>query len=474
MKKVLNIISIAVFGIFLTSAGVHALPTQVIDLGDETIEEVQIGYSGDPRKENLSYWFGANGITNTDGSEIDPVEDQLQYELFHTDTDRDYQVEFLGIGYAGYHSPFGVFTYDGDPLESFDTSFMTYYDPLFVQNEAPDNSTYDFSIEADTYFGFYLNSNGKGELDADGKAVERKSKYFLSTLVDSNQLPSTPTFKLTDASLAALRDEGIPDDTLAEMQEVEMNDNSLQRLEKKGLSADLSGLKGTYATQEEFETALEEAVENPLILEGYMGVIETHAATDDRGYFELTDQSLDELKDEVPSDILAKLETLKGNRYKKWELKNALKTTIGKYETEGYKSEILNSLNGLIKNKDHKITVLASVIGEDLASEYSDTILTYAKGSKRVQNYEDYTLGLDHALFFETNKGYTIAFEDIVGGGDADYEDLVINFSPTDGTGFSDGQQQPTPEPGTLLLLAIGMISLAIFGRKRMMVSMKD
>ena len=282
MKKVLNIISIAVFGIFLTSGAVHALPTQVIDLGDETVEQVQIGYSGDIRKESLSYWFDANGITNTDGSQIDPVEDQLQYELFHTDTDRDYQVEFLGIGYAGYHSPFGVFTYDGDPLESFDASLMTYYDPLFVQNEAPDNSTYDFSIGEDTYFGFYLNSNGKGELDEDGKPVGDSAK-FLSTLVSSNAMPS----------------------------------------------------------------------------------------------------------------------------------------------------------------------------------------------SGRVQDKDSYTLGLDHALFFETNKGYTIAFEDIVGGGDADYEDLVINFSPTDGTGFSDGQQQPTPEPGTLLLLGIGMVGFAVFGRKRMMAKMK-
>ncbi|MCP4108575.1 MAG: PEP-CTERM sorting domain-containing protein, partial [Desulfobacteraceae bacterium] len=66
--------------------------------------------------------------------------------------------------------------------------------------------------------------------------------------------------------------------------------------------------------------------------------------------------------------------------------------------------------------------------------------------------------GLDHALFFETNKGYTISFEDIVGGGDADYEDLVVNFSPSDGTGFAS-----TPEPGTNFLLGIGLIVMGIF-----------
>ncbi|MCP4111387.1 MAG: PEP-CTERM sorting domain-containing protein, partial [Desulfobacteraceae bacterium] len=71
--------------------------------------------------------------------------------------------------------------------------------------------------------------------------------------------------------------------------------------------------------------------------------------------------------------------------------------------------------------------------------------------------------GLDHALFFETNKGYTISFEDIVGGGDADYEDLVVNFSPSDGTGFAS----PTPEPGTNFLLGIGMIAMGTFVKRQ-------
>ncbi len=76
--------------------------------------------------------------------------------------------------------------------------------------------------------------------------------------------------------------------------------------------------------------------------------------------------------------------------------------------------------------------------------------------SSHVENKEEYVSGLDHALFFETNKGYTISFEDIVGGGDADYEDLVVNFSPTDDSGFS-----PTPEPGTNFLLGIGLLTMA-------------
>ncbi len=270
-KTLIMVLATMLCGFFAVSA--HALPTQAIDLGDETIEYVKTGYSGDYKKESLEYWFSHNGITNTDGSAIDPVQDQLQYELFYTDLPREYQVEFLGIGYAGYHSPFGVFTYDGNPLEAFNSSLMTYYDPLFTQNEVAANSVYDFQIEADTYFGFYLNSNNKGVLGADGKPV-KKSKKFLSTMVGSNAMPN----------------------------------------------------------------------------------------------------------------------------------------------------------------------------------------------SSRVENKEQYVSGLDHALFFETNKGYTISFEDIVGGGDADYEDLVVNFSPTDGTGFVGS---PTPEPGTNFLLGIGLLAMGTFIKKQ-------
>ncbi len=275
MKKKSIIVSVVILGVFLAVQSSQAISTKPVDLGDETIEMVQTGYSGCYKKENLGYWFAQNGITNMDGSTIDPIEDQLQHELFFTDTPREYQVEFLGIGYAGYHSPFGVFTYDGNPSDTFDSSLMTYHDPLFVQNEVAPNSVFDFQIEAGTYFGFYLNSNGRGVLDSDGK-IKKKGNKFLSTMNASNAKPSR---------------------------------------------------------------------------------------------------------------------------------------------------------------------------------------------SSRVKNKGQYSQGLDHALFFETNMGYTISFEDIVGGGDADYEDLVVNFSPADGSGFR--AYQPTPEPATLLMFGAGLIALSIFARRK-------
>lgn len=241
MKKLF--VTLAAVSFFLFGANAHAVPTQVISLGDQTVEEVETGYSGDVTKENLEYWFGQNGITNPDGSAIDPEADQLQYELFYTDVARDYRVKFLGIGYASYHSPFGVFTYGGNPSETFDSTLIRFNEPLFVQNEVPADTVYDFSMEAGAYFGFYLISNDKGN--------------HLTSMISAN----------------------------------------------------------------------------------------------------------------------------------------------------------------------------------------SD--------------------GLDHSLFYETNMGYTIAFEDIVGGGDRDYEDLVVNFNPTDGSGF-----EPVPEPGTILLLGIGLVGLCGVGRK--------
>lgn len=260
MKRMWKVIAVIGFSIILVTAQGYALPTEVIDLGDESIEQVQIGYTNNPELENLEYWFAQNGVTNEDGSAINPLSDQRQDELFYTDVEREYEVEYLGLGYASYHSPFGVFTYEGNPFEDFNAAHMNYMDPLFVQNEVEPNTQYNFSIGANTYFGFYLLPDG------DTPSV--------TTMVDANQPVS----------------------------------------------------------------------------------------------------------------------------------------------------------------------------------------------SELVQNPEEYTPNLDHTIFFDTNKGYTIAFEDIIGGGDADYEDLVVNFAPTDGSDFAS-----TPEPASMIMLGLGLIGLAGLGRKQFM-----
>jgi len=275
MKKIKLTVAIVWASILMVTAPAFSLPTEILFLGDRTIEDVQIGYSGDDTLENIEYWFSQNGITNVDGTAVNPLADQLQHELFYTDVAREYEVEFLGIGNAAYKSPFGVFTYDGDPLEMFDASRMTFEEPLFVQNLVDKNTTYNFTVEQGVYFGFYLNSNGRGKLDENGK-IKENAYYFLTTMVASNSSPS----------------------------------------------------------------------------------------------------------------------------------------------------------------------------------------------SERVRNCGQYRSGFDQSLLFETNKGYTIAFEDIAGGGDSDYEDLVVNFRSTDGSGFNCAPI-PNPEPRTFVLFGIGLLGFgAVYIRK--------
>jgi hypothetical protein len=159
--KCLLAFAIIAFSLFGLEIGANATYLSLVNLGDTTVETVVTGNSG-TNQENLEYWFSQNDITNPDGSAVDPVGDQLQDELFYTSDGGSIDVEFLGIGSAGYHSPFGVFTYSGDPSSNYDPFAMSYFSPLFVQNVASPNTSYSFTVDAGTYFGFYLNSNNSG------------------------------------------------------------------------------------------------------------------------------------------------------------------------------------------------------------------------------------------------------------------------------------------------------------------------
>jgi hypothetical protein len=58
-----------------------------------------------------------------------------------------------------------------------------------------------------------------------------------------------------------------------------------------------------------------------------------------------------------------------------------------------------------------------------------------------------------------TDAEYILAWEDLYGGGDWDYNDMVIMVESV----------KPVPEPATMLLLGIGLIGLAGFGRKSLL-----
>jgi len=59
-----------------------------------------------------------------------------------------------------------------------------------------------------------------------------------------------------------------------------------------------------------------------------------------------------------------------------------------------------------------------------------------------------------------TDSEYILAFEDLFGGGDKDYNDFVVMVESVN--------PAPVPEPATMFLIGTGLIGLAGFGRRKL------
>jgi len=102
---------------------------------------------------------------------------------------------------------------------------------------------------------------------------------------------------------------------------------------------------------------------------------------------------------------------------------------------------------------------LGTDTGIDFAGNYFGYYLTSGSGityySDSALNWDEY----DHMVAFQwTSSEYILAWEDLWGGGDQDYQDMVLKVESVN----------PIQEPATMLLLGSGLIGLGFLGRKRL------
>jgi hypothetical protein len=121
---------------------------------------------------------------------------------------------------------------------------------------------------------------------------------------------------------------------------------------------------------------------------------------------------------------------------------------------------LFDLVNGTAKNlTTNVVSNVGSQFGFYLDSSY------YTGGGLFYSQTDLNTDGVDHFKIYNTLLGtgflsanVVVAAEDLFGGGDFDYNDMIAGA--TDVT--------PVPEPGTVMLLGMGLLGMAVYGKRRM------